>query len=185
MEEEVMSKVPIRQMNDYAMSKWVNELQALNHSEMHGTETVRVRLFNTYGPGEHYSPYRSVICRFCYCALARRPITVFKGHHRTSTYIDDCVSALATIAENFKPGEVYNISSDDYHTIEEAARLVIEAANADPKIATYKDAEPFTTIDKKVSATKAKRDLGMSTTVRLPDGIRRTIEWMQKEYDFE
>jgi UDP-GlcNAc:undecaprenyl-phosphate GlcNAc-1-phosphate transferase len=32
-----------------------------------------VRLFNTYGPGEFYSPYRSVNCRFLYCGLNGLP----------------------------------------------------------------------------------------------------------------
>jgi len=60
MSEDVMDKVPIKQMNDYAMTKWVGELQVLNSADMFGTETVRVRPVNAYGPHEHYSPYRGV-----------------------------------------------------------------------------------------------------------------------------
>ena len=56
MSEDVMEKIPIKQMNDYAIAKWVNELQILNSAGMFGTETVRVRLFNVYGPREHYTP---------------------------------------------------------------------------------------------------------------------------------
>ncbi|MCJ7633226.1 NAD-dependent epimerase/dehydratase family protein, partial [Candidatus Bathyarchaeota archaeon] len=52
MSEGVMDTIPIRQMNDYAVSKWVNEMQILNSATMFGTESVRVRLFNVYGPGE-------------------------------------------------------------------------------------------------------------------------------------
>lgn len=184
MTEDVMATLPVRQMNDYAISKWVNELQALNSAEMHGTETVRVRLFNTYGPGEHYSEYRSVICRFCYRALAGMPFTVYRGHKRTSTFITDCASALASIPENFRPGEVYNIASDEYHDIETAARLVLEATGADPRLVTYADGEPFTTKVKEVDAQKAGRDLGMRTTVRLPEGIARTVAWMREVYQF-
>ena len=69
MSEDVTDKVAIRQMNDYAMSKWVNEMQILNSADEFGTETVRVRLFNTYGPGEYYSEYRSAICVFIYRAI--------------------------------------------------------------------------------------------------------------------
>jgi len=43
-------------MNDYAISKWLNEMQILNSAAMFGTETVRMRLFNVYGAGEHYTP---------------------------------------------------------------------------------------------------------------------------------
>lgn len=47
MSEDVMDKVPIKQMNDYAMTKWVGELQVLNSAAMFGTETVRVNTLNT------------------------------------------------------------------------------------------------------------------------------------------
>jgi dTDP-glucose 4,6-dehydratase len=50
MTEDVTDKVPIKQMNDYAISKWVNELQIMNSAAMFKTEAVRVRLFNVYGP---------------------------------------------------------------------------------------------------------------------------------------
>ena len=75
MSEDVMDRVEIKQINDYAMSKWVNEMQILNSATQYGTKSVRVRLFNTYGPGEYYSPYRSVICLFCYRILHDIPIT--------------------------------------------------------------------------------------------------------------
>src|SRR5213592_1377261 len=77
MVESVMDEHEIKQLNDYAMTKWVNEMQVRNSAVQHGTETVVVRIFNTYGPGEHYSPYRSVNCRFMYCALKGIPWVVF------------------------------------------------------------------------------------------------------------
>src|SRR5207244_1121596 len=84
MAEEVSETHALRQLNDYAITKWVNELQIQNSAAVRGTETVTVRLFNTYGPGEPYSAYRSAICQFVYCALHDLPYTVYLGHHRTS-----------------------------------------------------------------------------------------------------
>ena len=43
MTENVLDEHPIRQMNDYAITKWVNELQIMNSADRHGTETVRDR----------------------------------------------------------------------------------------------------------------------------------------------
>ncbi len=183
MSEDVMDKHEIRQLNDYAISKWVNEMQVLNSAEQFDTQSVRVRLFNTYGPGEYYSPYRSVICMFCYRALHDIPFTVYRGHKRTSTYVTDCVRTLATIADNFKPGEVYNIGGTDYHDIETVAEIILrQTGKQDSSLAVYKDAEPFTTKQKLVDTTKAQRDLGMKATVSLETGIGNTIQWMRKEY---
>lgn len=182
MSEDVLDNVPIKQMNDYAISKWVNELQVLNSAAMCGTESVRVRLFNTYGPGEPYSPYRSVICLFCYSALHGIPFKVYRGHHRTSTYITDTVRTLANICASFRPGEVYNIGGLDYHDIETVAKLVIKYSGSNPDIAEYCDPEPFTTISKKADCIKAIQHLGHKSTVGLEEGIQKTIEWMRHYY---
>ena len=183
MSEDVMDKVEIKQLNDYAMSKWVNEQQVLNSAAQFKSQSVRVRLFNTYGPGEFYSPYRSVICLFCYRALHNIPYIVYKGHKRTSTYVDDMVRTLANIANNFKAGEIYNIGGTDYHDIETCSNLVLKhLGKSDNKLVEYRNSEILTTKQKLVDCSKAARDLNHKSTVSLELGIRRTLNWMRKAY---
>ncbi len=182
MSEDVMEKVAIRQMNDYAMSKWVNEMQILNSAERLGTETVRVRLFNTYGPGEHYSEYRSAICIFIYRALHNLPYTVFTKHRRTSSYIDDTIRTLAKTTENFKAGEVYNIAGDELHDMKRASDIILNYLNKDDSLVEYRDVEEATTLEKKVDISKTVRDLGHKSTVSLEKGIAKTIEWQKEVY---
>jgi len=185
MAEDVLDKVEIKQMNDYAMSKWVNEMQVLNSATQFGTQSVRVRLFNTYGPGEYYSPYRSVICLFCYRLLHDIPITVYRGYKRTSTYISDMSRTLANIVEKFVPGEVYNIGGDDFHTIEEAADTILRQVGKESRRSTLvltKDEEMLTTREKRVDCSKARRDLDLRSTVTLDEGIRQTLDWMRSVY---
>jgi len=52
MTEDVIEKIPIKQMNDYAITKWAGELQCLNDAHMFGIEVVRVRPVGCYGPHE-------------------------------------------------------------------------------------------------------------------------------------
>lgn len=182
MKEDVMDNVEIKQMNDYAMSKWVNEMQIRNSRLRHSTHSVIVRLFNTYGPGENYHPYRSVNCIFCYHAIMGLPITVYKGHFRTSSYIGDTCRTLANISDNFKPGEIYNIGGSEYHDIETLAKLAWEYADADPSLIKYEDSEILTTRFKKVDMSKALKDLNHKSTVPLAEGVKRTIEWMREVY---
>lgn len=185
MVESVMDQNEIRQLNDYAMTKWVNEMQVANSAELRGTQSVVIRIFNTYGPGEYYTPYRSVNCRFVYCALAGVPWVVFRGYGRTSTYLADSVRTIAAIADNFRAGEVYNIGGDQYHTIEELSDLVIRVTGADPSLVEYRDAEALTTRHKRVDNSKAVRELGHVTTRSLEEGLRETAAWMRGVYGFE
>jgi len=183
MSEDVMDKYEIKQLNDYAMTKWVGEMQIMNSAAMYGTQSVRVRFFNTYGPGEFYSPYRSVNCLFCYKALHGMPFTVYKGHKRTSTYVIDAVSSLANIVDQFKPGEVYNIGGGEFHDIETLSEYVLKATGADPSLVSYKESEPFTTKMKRIDNSKAVRELGFGVTVSLEEGIQRTVDWMREVYN--
>ena len=182
MKEDVMDKVPVKQMNDYAMSKWVNEMQILNSAARFGTEIVRVRLFNTYGPGEYYSEYRSAICVFIYKALHNLPYTVYTKHERTLSYIDDSVRTLANIVKNFKSGEVYNIAGHELHNMKQASDIILKYLGKDDSLVEYKDAQPDTTLVKKVDVTKAIRDLQHKSLVSLEEGIPRTIEWQKEAY---
>jgi dTDP-glucose 4,6-dehydratase len=182
MVETVMEEQEIKQMNDYAMTKWVNEMQVRNSALLNGTQTVVVRLFNTYGPGEYYSPYRSVNCRFLYCGLHGLPWTVFRGHMRTSTYLADTVRTLANIADRFKPGETYNIGGSHLHSIEELSDIVIKVTGADPGLVQYRESEVLTTKVKKVDTGKSLRDLDHRNSYSLEEGMRLTADWMRSVY---
>lgn len=183
MSEDIMDTVAIKQMNDYAMTKWVNEMQVLNSAAMFGTETVRVRLVNAYGPHEHYSPYRGVVPIFIHHAMKGLPYTVYTNHKRIFDYVEDTCSTLANIADRFRPGEVYNIAGKEEHDIKYVSDLVLSYLGKDDSLVTYKEWEPFTTKIKKINCTKAVTHLGHDPRTSLEDGLKRTVEWAKEAYE--
>ncbi len=182
MKEDVMDKHEIKQLNDYAMTKWVNELQLINSHRMYNTESVRIRLFNTYGPGEYYSAYRSALCLFIYHALHNMPFKVFLNHRRSSSYVTDTVATVCNILDNFIPGEVYNIGGEEFHDMKYFSNIILSYLKKDDSLVEYVETEPFTTKDKKPDISKAKRDLKNNPKVPLEEGIPRTIDWMKEVY---
>ena len=187
MTEDVMEKNPIKdtyQMNDYAITKWAGELMCMNSAKMFGTETVRVRPVNCYGPHEHYTPYRGFIPKFIYHALYNKPYTVFKGHTRIIDFVEDSCRTWANIAENFIPGEVYNVAGrpEWERDIKQYSDLILEAVGRDDSLVHYEEAEPFTTQIKTIDCSKAIRDLDHNPVISPEDGIARTVEWMKEYY---
>jgi dTDP-glucose 4,6-dehydratase len=182
MSEDVMEKVPIKQMNDYAMTKWVNEMQILNSASMFGTESVRVRLFNVYGPREHYTPYRGFVPKFIYKALRDEPVTVYLGHKRTLEYVEDICGAFCNIVDNFKPGEIYNFGGEAQYEIKYVSDLILRYLAKDDSKVEYKKEEAFTTRIKTPDSAKARRDLNLQLTVPPEEGIPSTIEWFKRSY---
>ncbi len=182
MREEVMDDIPIKQMNDYAISKWVNELQILNSAEMANTETVRMRLFNVYGPGEEYTPFRGFIPKFIYHALMDQPYTVYLGHKRTLEYVKDICRTQANIVDNFKPGEVYNLGGDTQYEIKFISDLILDHLGKSDTHIEYHESEPFTTRVKTPNSDKAKKDLKFKLTIPPAVGIPKTIDWFKTLY---
>jgi dTDP-glucose 4,6-dehydratase len=185
MSEDVMERVPIKQMNDYAIAKWAGELQCLNHAAMFGTETVRVRPVGCYGPHEYYSRYRGVIPIIVYHALSGKSFTVYRGHKRIFDYVEDTCRTFANIVDHFVPGEVYNVGGREEWVIgiEELADIILRETGADPKLAVYRGEEGFTTRVKVVDFSKARRDLMHDPRVDIREGVRRYVAWARRVYE--
>ncbi len=184
MTEDVMDTVPIKQMNEYAIDKWHNELTILSFTEMHGNEVVRVRPGCMYGIHEYYHPYRGVIPVFIYKALKNEPYTVYEGHTRIHDYIVDSCRTYANIVDNFKAGEVYNVGGKPEwnHTIKELSDLILSVVDRDDSKVLYKSEEPFTTKHKTLDSSKAIRDLNHNPSTPLEAGIVKTVAWMESVY---
>lgn len=187
MKEAVMVKNEIRdtyQMNDYAISKWAAELMCLNSAKMFGTETVRVRPVNCYGPHEEYTPYRGFIPIFIYHALHGKPYIVYKGHKRIIDYVEDTCRTFSNIIDNYIPGECYNVGgrAEWEMDIKDYSDLILKTTRANKSLVTYEEAELFTTKVKKIDSSKAIRDLNHNPEIDPEEGIKRTVKWMKWFY---
>lgn len=180
--EDLPMQRPLVQNNDYAMSKWVNEVQCMNFEKRYGLPIVRLRFFNAYGPGEYYHSYRSVVCLFCYRALHDIPYTVFKNYKRVFMYIDDFTPTLANVVDRFKPGGLYNIGGTEFRTVEELSAIILQQLNHDDRLVTYLSEDKHNIQNKRPDISRASRELDHNPKITLEDGIARTLDWMRFVY---
>ncbi|HZR65126.1 MAG TPA: NAD(P)-dependent oxidoreductase [Terriglobales bacterium] len=180
--EDIPLNKSIIQHNDYATTKWVNEIQIMNFEKRYGNQCVRLRFFNAYGPGEYYHHYRSVVCLFGYRALAGIPYEVYEGYHRVFMYIDDFIPTLATVCENFVSGEVYNIGGEEFRSVRELSDLILKVAGRDHHLVTYLPEDKHNIQNKRPDIQKAKAAFGHNPTTTLEEGVPKTIEWLRQVY---
>jgi dTDP-glucose 4,6-dehydratase len=180
--EDIPLQSAIIQHNDYATTKWVNEVQIMNFERRWDSPIMRLRFFNAYGPGEYYHHYRSVICLFGYRALFDLPYTVYRGYHRVFMYVDDMISTLATAVEEFKPGTVFNIGGREFRSVEYASELILDYLGKDNSLVEYLPEEKHNVQNKRPDISKAEAAFGHQPVVTLEEGIPRTIEWMKSVY---
>src|SRR5882724_9550249 len=173
--------------NEYALTKFTNEQQIKIAHRNHDLKSTILRFFNVYGPGEYYSDYRSVVCLFIYRALKGLPITVYSETRRSFLYIDDWVSAVANVLD--VPDDIFNIASTRSVNMKELFYIVMDEVMASIKVlpktheVTFTGWEPHNVRDKVVNVDKAAKMLGLTDSVSLEDGIKRTVEWMRIQYE--
>jgi dTDP-glucose 4,6-dehydratase len=174
--------MPEPQQNDYAISKWVNELQCKNFRARHGNKIMVLRFFNAYGPGEYYNDYRSVISLFCYRALHDIPYEVYEGYHRVFMYIDDFIPTLANAHDQFEDGETINIGGKEYREVKDLSDIILNALGKDDKLVTYLPTDKHNVVNKRPDIDKARRVLMHNPTTKLEEGVIETIAWMKMTY---
>jgi len=172
--------MPALQKNDYAISKWVNELQCRNFIARYDSQIMIPRFFNAYGPGEYYNDYRSVVCLFCYRALKGIPYKVYQNYHRVFMYIDDFIPTLANCIEKFMPGEIVNIGGSEYRSVEDLHNIIVKLTGTD--VGTILPEDKHNVVNKRPSIELAKKYLNHNPTVILEEGVAKTIEWMKEVY---
>lgn len=180
--ENIPLQQSIIQHNDYATTKWVNEIQIMNFEKRYGNQVLRLRFFNAYGPGEYYHPYRSVVCLFAYRALHNMPYTVYEGYNRVFMYIDDFIPTLANSVDKFIPGEVINIGGNEFRSVKEMSNLILNYLKKDDSFVEYLPEDKHNILNKKPDISKAKKNLGHNPKITLETGIPKTIEWMKSVY---
>jgi dTDP-glucose 4,6-dehydratase len=180
--EQVPLNQSIIQHNDYAVSKWVNEIQIMNFEKRFSNECVRLRFFNAYGPGEYYHHYRSVVCLFCYRALMGLPYQVYEGYHRVFMYIDDFIPTLANVVNKFVPGEVYNIGGEEFRSVKELSDLILKYLHLNDQLVEYLPEDKHNVVNKQPDISKAIKDFMHNPMIKLEEGVPRTIEWMKSIY---
>lgn len=184
MDETVLSEdlSPAPQKNDYAISKWVNELQCRNFRERYGNEIMVLRFFNAYGPGEIYNDYRSVVCLFCYRALHNIPYEVYENYHRVFMYIDDFIPTLASTCDKFVDGEVVNIGGIEYRSVRELSDIILTSLGKDDSLVKYLPTDQHNVVNKRPDISKAEALFGHNPTTPLEVGVVKTLKWMIDYY---
>jgi len=180
--EDIPLQKSIIQHNDYATTKWVNEIQIMNFEKRYGLPCVRLRFFNAYGPGELYHHYRSVVCLFIYRALTGMPYQVYEGYHRVFMYIDDFIPTLARVCDRFTAGEVYNIGGTEFRSVREVSDLILRHLGKSDALVEYLPEDRHNVQNKRPSIEKAAAAFGHHPVIPLEQGIPATIEWMRKIY---
>ena len=163
----------------YAVSKLSSEYYIRTIGQLWGIETVTLRVFNTYGPGQHLPPVHApVIPYFLRQACYNGTLGMHGegGQTRDYVYLDDVVEAMSAAAT--APGinqKIINIGSGVETSVRELVNLVLEVTGGKPEIVNNPRNEggPRRML---ADLTLAEKLLNYQPAVDLRTGLRLTLE---------
>lgn len=168
---------PPRPISPYGYSKLCAEHIARMFFDVYGIPTVIARIFNSYGPRVP----RYIVYDFLQ-KLQRDPtrleILGDGKQQRDFTYVTDTVAALVLLAQKGAPGEAYNVSSGQNHSVTELAETLVDVLGLTGRVQFHftgtswvGDAQYW-----KVDVSKL-RALGYDGRTSLREGLRATVRW--------
>lgn len=168
--------------NAYALGKRAAEWLSVSGAAEHYPVARIARCFAFIGP---YLPLASrlAVGNFLQDRIAERPIAVTGDGTplRSYLYASDLAWWLWTILIEGRPGQAYNVGSDDAVSISDLARRVATLNGGTCGIAIGVAPVADMLPQRYIPCTrKAREQLGLRSTVSLDEGLARTLQWIQQ-----
>ena len=163
----------------YAVSKLAAEFYVRTIGGLWGIETVSLRIFNAYGPGQHLTASHPPVVPH-YLKQALRGGTLVAHGDGTQTrdyvYVDDVVSALvaAATAPNIN-GLVINVGSGIETSIKDLIKCVLEVTGNQAEV-IYNAKTSGGVSRMRADLSLASQKLNYRSSISLGEGLRLTLK---------
>lgn len=172
---------PTLPLSPYGVSKLTAEKYLLMLGPSLGLRTLSLRIFNTFGPGQAFTPYVGVITIFVNRLLSGQPPIIFGDGEQTRDliYVQDVANSFVLAAKSDLNGMAINVGSQKPTTVNQIANMLISriAPNMKP---LYEPARPEELRFSIADITLAKRTLGFFPKSSLEMELDELIDNIRK-----
>lgn len=164
----------------YDEGKRMAETLFFDYHRQHEVDIKVIRIFNTYGPRMNPQDGR-VVSNFIVQALKGEDITIYGDGTQTRSfcYVDDLIEGMVRMMDSRDgfTGPV-NLGNPGEFTMKQLAELVLSATGSKSKI-VYRELPSDDPTQRKPVIDLAMKELGWKPTIKLEDGLKRTIEYFK------
>lgn len=164
----------------YDEGKRMAETLFFDYHRQHDVDIKVIRIFNTYGPRMNPQDGR-VVSNFIVQALKGEDITIYGDGTQTRSfcYVDDLIEGMVRMMDSRDgfTGPV-NLGNPGEFTMKQLAELVLSATGSKSGI-VYRELPSDDPTQRKPVIDLAMKELGWKPTIKLEDGLKRTIEYFK------
>ena len=173
---------PIGPRSCYDEGKRCAETLFFDYQRQHDLDIKVIRIFNTYGPNMHPNDGR-VVSNFIVQALTNQDITVYGNGEQTRSfcYVDDLIDGMIKMMSSAKG--IYgptNLGNPIEYKIIELAEMIVKLTNSKSKIIN-KNLPTDDPVRRKPDISKAKKDINWEPNIDVTDGLKKTIDYFEKQ----
>jgi UDP-glucose 4-epimerase len=168
-----------RPLSPYAVSKLAAEYYIRTIGTLWGIESVSLRVFNAYGPGQRLPASHPPVVPYLLHQAVQSGTMMINGdgsQTRDYVYVDDVISSLvaAATAPNIN-GLVINIGSGTETSVLQLAKLVRQVTGSDSDVIT--SAQTSGGVARMcANIALAERRLNYTPSIKLEDGLQMTLQ---------
>ena len=167
----------------YAATKAAAELLINSFSITHNSDVVITRCTNNYGPRQFPE---KLIPKTIILAKQERSIPVYGNgkNLRDWIFVDEHCDAVYEILINGKAGQAYNISANNEISNVQIVHKILEIMGKSNDLIEFVEDRPGHDQRYSLDSSKIKNEFGWSTKINFEEGIRKTIEWYEKNFSY-
>ncbi len=166
-------------ISPYAATKKSCELICHTYHHLFGIDTTCLRFFTVYGPRQRPD---MAVHKFTRLIDTGQPVPMFGdgSSRRDYTYVDDIMQGVLNAIDRCEGYEIFNLGESRTVALIDLIRLIEQYLGKEAKIKRLPEQPgdvPITYAD----ITKARQKLGYNPRFPLEEGLRRFVEWYQRE----
>lgn len=162
----------------YAVSKLSAEYYVRTIGDLWGIETVCLRVFNAYGPGQRMPPSYSPLIPHCLRQAVENGTIIVHGDGKQSrdyVYVDDVVEAMVSAATTPQANHlIINVGSGVETSVNDLVRLVLEVTGCSPQVIRNLQHEGGPS-RMRADISLAKSKLRYQPKISLKEGLQLTL----------
>lgn len=167
----------------YGWAKRMGEKIGEYYMQEFGMEVGIVRPYNCYGPRDHLDPEKSHVIP----SLIKRvfdgenPVRVWGSGNQTRAflYVEDLAEGMILAIEKYPKPDPINLGTDEEISIKNLINKIVKISGVNAKI-EFDTSKPDGSPRRNCDNRKAVAKIGFKPTVKLDDGLRKTIEWYRE-----
>jgi dTDP-glucose 4,6-dehydratase len=169
--------------NPYSASKAAADMFVLAYCRTYDLNASITRCTNNFGP---YQLPEKLIPKTIIRAMRGLPIPIYGSgkNIRDWIYVQDHCTAIETVLDEGKIGEVYNVSAGNELSNIEIAKKILSMLNKPESLVTFVEDRPGHDTRYSLDSTKTKSMLGWNPKFSFQQSLESTVKWYVENEDW-